>query len=354
MSTVGERELRTQLRVVDFFRDALGYAYLGHWKNRPDNGNVERALLGDWLERQGHSGRVIDRALFALGKAAALGGSKTLYDANRDVYGLLRYGVKVRPEVGESTVTVWLIDWTNPAANDFGIAEEVTVAGENAKRPDLVLYVNGIALGVLELKRSIAVGNGRYPAEPGQSEEGVHPARSLRPYSSCMAGNDSEGLGYGVIETPEKYWLTLEGSRLPPRRNRQSARLRALGQLCCQGPAAGDRPRFHGLRCRRSRKICRHNQYFGVRAAQEQVRAPYEGGIIWHTQGSGKSLIMVWLAKWIREHVENGARVLMITDRTELDEQIVRRSSLASTRKSTAPRADLTWLTCWVTWMRNG
>ena len=96
MSTVGERELRTQLRVVEFFRDALGYAYLGHWKNRPDNGNVERARLGDWrLERQGHSGRVVDRALFALGKAAALGGSKTLYDANREVYGLLRYGVKV-------------------------------------------------------------------------------------------------------------------------------------------------------------------------------------------------------------------------------------------------------------------
>ena len=68
------------------------------------------------------------------------------------------------------------------------------------------------------------------------------------------------------------------------------------------------------------KKICRHNQYFGVRAAQTRVQRR-EGGIIWHTQGSGKSLTMVWLAKWLREHV-TGGRVLIVTDRTELDEQI--------------------------------
>jgi len=68
------------------------------------------------------------------------------------------------------------------------------------------------------------------------------------------------------------------------------------------------------------KKVCRQNQYFGVKAAQEFIRRR-EGGIIWHTQGSGKSLIMVWLAKWIREH-RPAARVLIITDRAELDEQI--------------------------------
>src|SRR4029078_5309981 len=70
------------------------------------------------------------------------------------------------------------------------------------------------------------------------------------------------------------------------------------------------------------KKLCRHNQYFAVRASQEHVRRR-EGGIIWNTQGSGKSLIMVWLAKWMREHTAiKDARVLLITDRTELDEQI--------------------------------
>ena len=68
------------------------------------------------------------------------------------------------------------------------------------------------------------------------------------------------------------------------------------------------------------KKTCRHNQYFGVRAAQEHV-GNRDCGIVWHTQGSGKSLLMVWLAKWIREHVPDG-RVVIVTDRTELDEQI--------------------------------
>jgi len=69
-----------------------------------------------------------------------------------------------------------------------------------------------------------------------------------------------------------------------------------------------------------AKKLCRHNQYFGVRAAQEFI-SHHEGGIIWHSQGSGKSLTMVWLAKWIRENRPD-ARVLIVTDRTELDEQI--------------------------------
>ena len=94
MSTVGQREARTQRRVVNFFSDALVYAYLGHWKDRVGNSNIEKELLTAWLKRQGHNDQVIDRVLFQLDRAAALGGSKTLYDANREVHGLLRYGVK--------------------------------------------------------------------------------------------------------------------------------------------------------------------------------------------------------------------------------------------------------------------
>ena len=115
MSKVGQREIQTQRRVIAFFQDALGYRYLGRWQDRPSNRNVERELVANWLKRQGHSDKIIDKALFELDKAAGLGGSKTLYDANREVYGLLRYGVKVRPDVGEQNVTVWLIDWKNPA-----------------------------------------------------------------------------------------------------------------------------------------------------------------------------------------------------------------------------------------------
>ena len=317
MSTVGEREIRTQQRVVAFFRQALGYAYLGHWKDREGNSNIEDGLLAEWLTRQGHSDRIIAKVLFELGKAAALGGSKTLYDANREVYGLLRYGVRVQPDVGEQHVTVRLIDWAEADNNDFGIAEELTVDGENTKRPDLVLYVNGIALGVLELKRStVSVTEGIRQNLDNQKKTFIE--RFFTTVQLVMAGNDTEGLCYGVIETPEKYWLRWKEAEAHPVAG-DNPLLRELSQLCAKErllEVVHDFVVFDaGVK-----KICRHNQYFGVRAAQTRVQRR-EGGIIWHTQGSGKSLTMVWLAKWIREHV-TGGRVLIVTDRTELDEQI--------------------------------
>ena len=207
MSKVGQREIQTQQRVVAFFRGRARLQVsrpLARPTRQPQR--RERALVTDWLKRQGHSDKIVDKALFELNKAAALGGSKTLYDSNREVYGLLRYGVKVRPDVGEQNVTVWLIDWKNPGNNDFGIAEEVTVRGENTKRPDLVLYVNGIALGVLELKRStVSVTEGIRQNLDSQKKEFIEPFFST--VQLVMAGNDTEGLRYGVIETSEKYWL---------------------------------------------------------------------------------------------------------------------------------------------------
>jgi len=317
MSGVGQREILSQQRVIAFFKDALGYSYLGHWKDREGNSNVEDSELTTRLERQGHSSTIIDRALRELNKAVALGGSKTLYDANREVYGLLRYGVKVRPDVGEQNVTVWLIDWRNPDNNDFAIAEEVTVYGVNDKRPDIVLYINGIALGVLELKRSIvSVTEGIRQSLDSQKKEFIEPFFTT--VQLLMAGNDTEGLRYAVIETKQKYWLRWKEAEAHPAAG-DNPLLRELGQLC-------DKSRLLELLHdfvvfdAGTKKICRYNQYFGVRAAQARVRRR-EGGIVWHTQGSGKSLTMIWLAKWIREHVKN-ARVLIITDRTELDEQI--------------------------------
>ena len=317
MSVVGELETLAQQRVVEFFQDALGYAYLGDWTSRPDNSNVEREILADWLSRQGHNDRIIDKVLYELGKAIALGGSKTLYDANKQVYSLLRYGVKVLPEVGEQHLTVWLIDWKDPNKNEFSIAEEVTVTGKNTKRPDIVLYVNGIALGVLELKRSIvSVAEGIRQNLDNQKKEFIRPFFST--VQLILAGNETEGLRYGLIETPEKYWLRWKEAGAHTTAD-DNPLLRELGQLCNKERMLEIIHDFivfdAGIK-----KICRHNQYFGVRAAQEHVKRR-EGGIIWHTQGSGKSLTMVWLAKWIRENVTDG-RVLLITDRTELDEQL--------------------------------
>ncbi len=312
MSTVGQIERATQNRVVKLLREQLGYTYLGNWEVRQDNSNIEERYLRTFLKRQGYSDALISKALYELTKVAG-DQARSLYDINKDVYDLLRYGVKVRPDVGENTVTVSLIDWDKPLNNDFAVAEEVTIEGENTKRPDVVLYVNGIALGVLELKRSVvSVSEGIRQNLDNQKKMFIQPFFTT--IQLIMAGNDTEGLRYGVIETPEKYYLTWkEESAI------ENLLDRALLQLCEKQrllEMINDFVVFDaGVK-----KICRHNQYFGVRAAQERVRKR-EGGIIWHTQGSGKSLTMVWLARWIRENVRD-ARVLIITDRTELDEQI--------------------------------
>jgi type I restriction enzyme R subunit len=316
MSTVGQIEKKTQARVVKLFRDTLGYAYLGDWTDRAGNRNIEADLLHAFLTKQGHDKSLIGRALDVLDKA---GGdqSKSPYDRNKAVYELLRYGVKVKPEVGEPTRTVWLIDWKQPENNHFAIAEEVTVIGDdakaNTKRPDVVLYVNGLALGVLELKRStVSVAEGIRQNLDNQKKDFIEPFFSTMQF--IMAGNDTEGLRYGSIQTPEKYYLNWkEDSPIESLLDRQ------LTQLCNKARLLELIHDFIVFDAG-TKKLCRHNQYFGVRAAQDAVRRR-EGGIIWHTQGSGKSLIMIWLAKWIREHVPD-ARVLIITDRTELDEQI--------------------------------
>ncbi|MCL5734739.1 MAG: type I restriction endonuclease subunit R [Actinobacteria bacterium] len=311
--SVGQIERKTQDHVVALFRDYLSYEYAGRWEDRPDNSHVEEDVLRENLLARGYDDNLTNKAIEVLKKTASLGGGRTLYEANHEVYDLLRYGVKVRPDMGDQFETVWLVDWAKPEANHFLLAEEVSIKGEHNKRPDVVLYVNGIALGVIELKRSkVAVSEGIRQNIGNQQKHFIRPFFTT--VQLLFAGNDVEGLRYAAIETPEKYWLEWKESS-----DVEEPLDRALLQMCAKSrllELVHDFMVFDaGVK-----KAARHNQYFGVKAAQSRVET-HEGGIIWHTQGSGKSLTMVWLAKWIREH-QKDARVLIITDRTELDKQI--------------------------------
>ena len=313
MSNVGQKERETQNRVVKLFRDRLEYEYGGNLEDQ-DNTNVDEALLRQNLLARGIDEELVNRAIQQLLTAASLGAGQSLYDANRKVYDLLRYGVKVKRDVGENFETVWLIDWNNPDANHFVVAEEVTVKGEHNKRPDIVLYVNGIALGVIELKRSYVSASEGIRQNIGNQKQ-----HFVRPFFTTVqllfAGNDVEGLRYGVIETPEKYWLEWKEPGEEPKPARPVPHPDVL-----QGALPGAHPRLHRLRLRASRRPPATTSSSGSRPLRSASRSR-EGGIIWHTQGSGKSLTMVWLAKWIQEN-QTDARVLIITDRTELDEQI--------------------------------
>jgi type I restriction enzyme R subunit len=334
MSNVGQLERATQDRVVNVFQDKLNYDYLGDWHKRKNNRNVEPELLRKWLKKQGVSDNLIGRTLRKLDMAAGLGEGKKLYDANKEVYRMLRYGIKDKEGAGEQNQTVWLVDWQHPENNHFAIAEEVSIEGVNKKRPDIVLYVNGIALAVIELKRSsVSIGEGIRQNLDNQKKDFIR--NFFTTMQLVMAGNDTQGLRYGTIETSEKYYLSWKEEN--PAYNLKTDPISDKFITVEQSTQADNILDFDLLNfCNKKRflelihdyivfdagvkKTCRQNQFFGVQAAQRHVRSD-QGGIIWHTQGSGKSLTMVWLAKWIREHVEN-ARVLVVTDRTELDEQI--------------------------------
>ena len=153
MSTIGKKERETQNRVIALFQKELSYRYLGNWEEREFNSNVEEEILTAYLTKKGYSQNLITKAIYNFKKVSE-DQSKKLYYVNKEVYTRLRYGVNVQSDIGQNKETVWLIDWEHPLENDFAIAEEVTVKGVHNKRPDIVLYVNGIALGVLELKRS--------------------------------------------------------------------------------------------------------------------------------------------------------------------------------------------------------
>ena len=316
MSDIGKPERATQNRVVKLFCDELGYNYLGDWADRAGNSNIEEGLLTDYLASAGYSSAQISSALYKL-RTEANHPDRSLYGNNQAVYQLLRYGAPVKTEAGKVTETVHLINWKEPASNHFAVAEEVTLKGKLQRRPDVVLYINGIAIGVLELKNSrVSIGDGIRQSLSNQQPE--FNAWFFSTMQLIMAGNDSEGMQYGTIGTPEKFFLTWKEDEADNSRYKLDKYLLKMCSKARLIELMHDFVLFDGG----VKKLPRVHQYFGIKAAQEHVRQ-HKGGIIWHTQGAGKSILMVLLAKWILENKPQ-ARVVIITDRDELDKQIER------------------------------
>jgi len=315
LTDIGKSERITQNRIIQLFQKELHYDYLGNWEEEMRTQPIEEGLLFRFLtQSQGYSDTLARKAVDKLVNAAG-NIHNGLYEVNKQTYHMLRYGVSITEEAGQLSERVWFINWSEPHNNHFAVAEEVTVKGKFDKRPDIVLYVNGIALGVLELKRSkVGVTEGIRQNLDNQKPEFIQ--KYFTTMQFVLAGNDTQGLRYGTIETSEKYYLQWKEEC---DKAYEYLLDKHLVQLCEKNRLLELIHDFvvfdKGIK-----KLCRPNQYFGVKAAQSRIRSR-QGGIIWHTQGSGKSLTMVWLTKWIREHIKD-ARVLIITDREELDDQI--------------------------------
>ncbi|MDD4149572.1 MAG: HsdR family type I site-specific deoxyribonuclease [Bacteroidales bacterium] len=316
MDNIGQIERITQNRVVKLFKEELGYTYLGNLEERENNSNIEVDLLTAFLDRCGYTKTQIDKAIYEL-QTTANNFNDSLYTTNKNVYQKLRYGIKVKAEAGENFETVHLFDWDNFSNNNFAIAEEVTINGNKTKRPDIVIYVNGIALGIIELKRStVTINDGIRQNITNQQDRFIQPFFATVQF--LFAGNDTEGLRYGTIKTAEKYYLKWKEDIEDNSRNLLD---KYILKMCNKErflEIVYDFVLFDGG----VKKLPRVHQYFGIKEARKFVNR-YEGGIIWHTQGSGKSIVMVMLAKWILENNPN-ARVAILTDRDELDKQIER------------------------------
>ncbi|MGA4531249.1 type I restriction endonuclease subunit R [Ectopseudomonas chengduensis] len=333
-------ERNSQNRVANLFTSpensgGLGYEHLGNWSKHDNNRAIESDLLRANLSARGYSPAHINAALQRLEVAVDVTGI-TPYQANLRTYQLLRYGVPVQIAAGQSHETVQLIDWMQPERNHFALAEEVTLKGVNTRRPDIVLYINGLAVAVLELKRSsVDVGDGIRQLLSNQEE--VFNQGFFSTVQLLLAGSDAQGLHYGTTGTPEQFFVQWKDEQ-PQAAVIAGALLdRPLAQMCGKARLL-DLLRHFVIFDAGFKKVPRQHQYQGIKAAQERL-AKREGGVIWHTQGSGKSILMVLLAKWLLEH-DPQARVLVVTDRDELDKQIegVMRNAGVIGAESASPR----------------
>jgi type I restriction enzyme R subunit len=283
----------------------------------------------------------IQQAITALGNVAEAG----LVQSNEAVYDLITLGKSFSETIqgDQRAYTLKYIDWEKPANNVFHIAEEFELEGlRDTRRPDIVLFVNGIPFVVIENKRrdkNEAVEEAISQHIRNQrKEEGVP---RLYYYAQLLLAVQPNKVKYGATGTPAKFWsvwkedhekkveklISQNKNGLEAENRLATAQDQSLYSLC-EPKRLLDIVYKYMVFDGPDKKVCRYQQYFAVQDTLKQVRQTTrddtrKGGVIWHTTGSGKSLTMVMLSKALALQSDiPSPRVVVVTDRINLDKQI--------------------------------
>lgn len=328
----------------------LGYQYLSPEEAERMRGNLHHVLLTTVLEEKlkelnsyEYQGRIyqfsesnIRQAIRDLDEPLTNGLVKT----NEVIYETIMNGrsyTEFLPDGSKKSFTIQYIDWNNIENNVFHVVEEFEVErmdGRGTVRPDIVLFVNGIPFAVIECKKaSISMNQGISQMIRNQGKD--YAPQLFKFVQMVMSTNKNE-TKYATCNTPKKFWSvwkeekeewlqnwldkTVEG-RLPTMQDKNIISLFHPERLL-------ELTQFFTLFDKDVKKVARYQQYFAIKEIIKTIEERDENGnrqsgVIWHTQGSGKSLTMVMLAKFILSELRGyNPKVIVVTDRVELDKQI--------------------------------
>ena len=355
-------EINASQRPALALLDAMGYTYISPADCDKQRGSRYHVLLRDILRGQlrrlnryvyagaenEFSAANIERAMEDLDEPLTDG----LVRTSEKIYDALLLGKSYPETVGEGKMLSFnlrYIDWDNPQNNVFHVTEEFAVDSRDRQhnaRPDIVLFINGIPFAVIECKAP------HIPVEEavGQMIRNQQAAYipQLFKFAQFVAATNKNAVKYATAGTPKKFWSVwkeqdadwlqtrlkaLVPDRMPTEQDRNIVSLFSRERVF-------ELIRYFILFDANVKKVCRYQQFFAVREIMKTIAESDEhgnrrSGVIWHTQGSGKSLTMVMLAKYILMELKDcHPRVVIVTDRKELDAQIA--ATFAHTRLTPA------------------
>ena len=339
-------EMSTSQRPAIEVLQKLGYKYISEEENKNLRNNIlTDVIFKDILakklneinsyeykgEKYKFSASTIGQAIKDLNEDLVTG----LISTNEKIYDLLTLGKSYQENMVDGTkrsFDIKYIDFEHPENNDFYVTEEFSVLRMNGKdyaRPDIVLFVNGIPLAVIECKDA-SVPIIQAISQNIRNQKPDYIPQLFKFIQIVMAANKNE-TKYATCGTPDKFWSTWN-EQYVEKQNELLDKTVIGRQVTKQDRdiiSLFEKERFLELIKdfiifeAGTKKICRYQQYFAVKAMLERIKHYKKGGVVWHTQGSGKSITMVYVTKKLMEDKEiQNPQVVIVTDRVDLDKQI--------------------------------